>query len=524
VNQADAPVSDTLERVLVLVKGEHESRLTLELLARGGFHGVACRSVPELCSAMEEGVGVVLLVEELLTSSALEQLERVLRRQPPWSDYPIVVFSAQSGSTPLGPKSVSLRGNVTFLDRPVRVRTMLASIHAALGSRRRQYEARRAIESRDEFLAMLAHELRNPLGAISLAIATLERQEPAIARSRAHAVIDRQTRHLARLVDDLLDVARITSGKIALKSEKVNLVDVVQAAFAALDGRAREHGLSYQLRVADATISLQGDRQRLEQVFANLLTNAIKYTPRGGSVEVEVTTEGEHAVVSVVDSGVGLASEARERIFEPFAQIDTSRERAQGGLGLGLALVRSIVHLHAGTVDVRSEGLGRGSTFRVRLRRLRDAAKTSPRASSEPLEVPRCTIVVVEDNPDIRDLLVGLLEGSGHEVIGAEDGPSGLEKLLSLAPDIAFVDVGLPGFDGLELARRARASGSATHLVALTGYGQEGDRQESRVAGFDSHLVKPVGGAELERAILGAAGRFTRARSELDDDLSAAPV
>ena len=506
MNQAEPALArDALERVLVLVKGRHEGRLTLELLAREGFHGVTCKSVAELCFLMEEGVGAVLLAEELLTPEAIERLERVLRRQPPWSDCPFVVFSAPHERPLPAAKSIPVGGNVTFLDRPVRVRTMLAAVHAAIGSRRRQYEARRAIESRDEFLAMLAHELRNPLGAISLATTLLERRDPNASSSRAHAVIDRQTRHLTRLVDDLLDVARITSGKIVVKSETLNVAEVVQAAFATLEPRAREHGLEYDLHVSDTAISVGGDRQRLEQVFANLLTNAIKYTPRGGRVSVRIATEGDFVTIDVVDSGLGLAPETYERIFEPFAQIDTSRERAQGGLGLGLALVRSIVQLHGGSVEARSEGLGRGSTFRVRLPRIPAFGIVAKTTASATVEPPRRTIVVVEDNADIRDLLVDLLQGSGHEVVCAADGPSGLEKVLSLAPDIAFVDLGLPGFDGLELARRARASGSATHLVALTGYGQESDRQLSRTAGFDSHLVKPVVGADLDRVILRAS-------------------
>jgi signal transduction histidine kinase len=508
VNRANSSAAtDTLERVLVLVNSEHECRLTLNLMARDGLYGVACRNVADLCFAMEEGAGAALLVEELMTAPALERLGRVLKRQPPWSDFPIVVFSAPSGRRRLGMKSVALGSNVTFLDRPVRVRSMLASVHAAIGSRRRQYQGRHAIESRDAFLAMLGHELRNPLGAISLALATIEHQDPAVVRSRAHAVIHRQTRHLARLVDDLLDVARITTGKIVLESEKLKLLDVIQAAFSTLEGRAREQGLAYELHVDDASISVDGDRQRLEQVFSNLLANAVKYTPRGGSVRVYVETEGTLAAISVVDSGLGLAPDARQRIFEPFEQVDTSRDRAQGGLGLGLALVRSIVQLHGGTVEARSEGLGKGSTFSVRLPLLHGVVNAAPASSTQPLLVPRRSIVVVEDNADIRDLLVELLEASGHEVTCAEDGPRGLEKVLSLAPDIAFVDVGLPGFDGLELARRARASGSTTHLIALTGYGLEGDRQQSRVAGFDGHLVKPVAGADLERAILRAARR-----------------
>jgi signal transduction histidine kinase len=492
--------------VLVLVRGARESELTLDLLTGEGLHGLACGNVAELCRGMDEGAAVALLAEEMLTPAAVTQLGGLLKRQAAWSDFPIVVFSASARVEAERIKSVSELGNITFLDRPVHVRSMLASIHAALRSRRRQYEARRAIESRDAFLAMLGHELRNPLGAISLAVSLLG-QKASDKKPREYGIIERQVKHLSRLVDDLLDVARVTHGKVILKRERLDLVQLARGAFETQEPRAREQCLAYYITVPEGPLWVDGDRQRLEQVFGNLLTNAIKYTPRGGAVQLDIRGDGQTVSVHVVDTGVGLAPEMQERVFEPFAQVDTSLERAQGGLGLGLALVRSIVQLHGGTVSAGSEGLGRGSRFSVNLPQTDAAVVTQSAPPDASAEATRKRILIVEDNPDLRDLFVQLLQGAGHEVACANDGPAGLREVLALAPDIAFVDVGLPGFDGLELARKARERGSRSHLVALTGYGQAEDRKRTAEAGFDEHLVKPALDSEIARSIARAKPR-----------------
>lgn len=495
--------ANALERILVLVKGKRDADVTRDLLERNGHAAVLCQNIEELCKEIAIGTAAVLLAEEVLTPDALGRLARLLARQPPWSDLPIVVFGAAgNGRTRTNGEVARALGNVTYLDRPVRVRSMLASVHAAIRSRRRQYDGRRAIDSRDVFLAMLGHELRNPLGAISFAIGKLEKTTPHDGRPKEYAIIDRQSRHLARLVDDLLDVARITQGKVTLQREVLNLVDVVTDAFEALESRARDHHLSFDLRILDSRISVEGDRKRLDQVFANIMANAIKYTPSAGGVVVEVRSEGGSAVVSVGDSGIGIAPEMLERIFDAFAQVDRSLERSEGGIGLGLALVRSVVQLHRGTVEAVSAGLGHGTTFIVRLPRVANVATSAVKSASEIKEPTHGRrVVVVEDNEDIRELLVELLELQGHDVAYAEDGPGGLAKVLDFEPDIAFIDVGLPGFDGLELATRARASGSTTHLVALTGYGQPGDEHAARNAGFDEHLTKPVLESDIQRVV-----------------------
>jgi signal transduction histidine kinase len=487
-------------RVLVLVKGGHEAQVTLRLLAKAGFTGVACTSVSDLCRRLAEGAGAALLAEEVFSEAALVAIQQQLAEQPAWSDFPVVVFSAATRSDKQRSAAIAALGNVTFLDRPVHVRTMIASVQSALRSRHRQYEARRAIQSRDAFLAMLGHELRNPLGAITFALSVLDRASSA-PLPREYGVIARQSRHLSRLVDELLDVARVTHGKVTLRREPLDLAEAARSAFDAFAPRARERQLSYELQVGATPLLVQGDRQRLEQVLSNLLTNAIKYTPLGGAVTLEAGQRGHEIFLAVKDTGVGLAPEMQDRVFAPFAQVDASLDRAEGGLGLGLALVRSIVLLHGGDVQAFSEGLGRGSRFELRLPKLDRALPSNDGAPAPAVQPGRRRIVLVEDNADIRELFAELLQRSGHDVCLADDGPKGLEQVLKFAPHVAFVDVGLPGFDGFELARRARASGSRVRLVALTGYGQAEDRQRARDAGFDEHLVKPVLDEDIVRAI-----------------------
>lgn len=492
------------ERVVVLVRGKRDGELTSRLLVRDGLTAFLCADVGALCAELENGAGAALIAEEALTKSVVAAIRAVLDRQPVWSDLPIVVFSsAGEPRARLLMDTVHQLGNVTFLDRPVQVRSMLASVHAAVRSRRRQYETRRAIESRDAFLAMLGHELRNPLAAIRLASTVLQRRAPGEGGDNEIDVIDRQSLHLSRIVDELLDVARVTHGKIVLRLERLAITDAVRSAHELIAPVALDHLARFELVADDETLFVDGDRQRLEQVFTNLFTNAIKYTPKGGSVTVRVRAEDERAIVAVEDTGIGLAPEMRDRVFEVFAQAERSLDRSQGGIGLGLSLVRGIVELHGGTVRAESDGLGKGSTFLLSFPRVPAAAQQlaapPPTAAAQ---VAAKRVVVVEDNADMRDLLALLLETSGHQVTCAEAGPEGVEKILSVAPDVAFVDIGLPDMDGLEVARRVRAAKSRVRLVAMTGYGQVEDKALAMAAGFDAHLTKPIEHDDLTRAML----------------------
>jgi len=497
--------------VAVFAPVGRDAALASELLSRDSLQPIQCPSFDLLAREVEGGVGTVLITEEELTPARISSLAALLRAQPAWSDLPIVVFSSLPGELrrrALG--ELQDAGNVSFVDRPVQRRTFLAAMHAALRARERQYEARRAIESRDRFLAMLGHELRNPLSAVRFATDLIVRRKVQDGWVAKHAeTIERQTTHLNRLVDDLLDVSRVTSGKVTLRMEQTELVSLVLRCVDSLQTMADAHGVRLERPACGAAVLVNGDVVRLEQVVSNLVTNAIKYTPRDGRVETEVRPEAEGAVLLVRDTGVGIPAEHIDSIFDLFTQAPTGLDRAKGGLGLGLTLVRALVGMHGGEVSARSDGAGQGSEFRVRLPLVvGDAATDTAALRAREDAAPGLAIVLVEDNVDIRETLSELLSLDGYRVSGASDGPQGLTRILSEEPDVALIDVGLPGFDGYELARRARMRlGDGLVLVAMTGYGQPDDRIRAFEAGFDEHVVKPVSVEDLAAAMERARAR-----------------
>ena len=360
-------------------------------------------------------------------------------------------------------------------------------------------EAETANRAKDEFLAMLGHELRNPLNAIAGATGVLAHSTATPEQcTRAREVIQRQVSSLRELVDDLLDVARVTSGKIVLNRQLLDLSSVVRGIVSVMGAAGRLGRHRVETELSEAWIA--GDETRLEQVVANLVDNAAKYTPDGGLIRVHVAREGDEAVMQVQDTGVGISAELLPRVFELFTQGERTLDRAQGGLGLGLALVRRLVELHGGRVEAASDGVGHGTTLTVRFPAAAPPVSTEPRARSAPGQKRGLRILVVEDNPDGRETLSMMLRLSGHEVTEAESGPAGVDAAHAMRPDLAIVDIGLPGFDGYEVARRLRADPetAATRLAALTGYGQEDDRQHALAAGFDWFLVKPADPRALE--------------------------
>lgn len=357
--------------------------------------------------------------------------------------------------------------------------------------------AERANDAKDEFLAMLAHELRNPLAAIGSASGLLGM--PALAApaaGRVRDILQRQSRQLSAIVDDLLDLSRARSGKIALACRPVELAALVRTCietFAAA-GRTAAHRLTHDL----APCWVDGDPTRLEQIAANLIDNAVKYTPAGGAIHVTVGLEEGAAVLAVRDDGVGIAQDLLPQVFDLFVQEGRARERAQGGLGIGLALVRKLTALHGGTVEAHSAGQGRGSAFTVRLAAIPAAGDVA--APRPPERLPAGShILLVDDNDDGRDMLALALEASGYVVRQAADGLRGIELACAEPPRVAIVDIGLPGIDGYEVARRLRRVPALKDmlLVALTGYGLPSDRALALQAGFDLHLVKPVGAEDL---------------------------
>ncbi|WP_306414642.1 ATP-binding protein, partial [Corallococcus carmarthensis] len=380
-----------------------------------------------------------------------------------------------------------------------------------LATARREAEA--ANRAKDEFLAMLGHELRNPLAPILTAL-QLMRLRGETAAERERTLIERQVTHLVRMVDDLLDVSRVTRGKVTLKRERVTLTDVLAKAIEQISPLIEQRQHTLEVDLPERGTDLHGDPTRLAQVFANLLTNAAKYTEPGGFLAVTGTREGQQLVVSVRDTGVGIAPEILPRVFDLFVQEHQALDRSQGGLGLGLAIARSLVTLHEGTISAQSAGRGLGSTFTVRLPALEaevPAALPTPQPGAfvpqEPTSVS-ARVLIVDDNRDAADVLSESLEFLGCTTRVAYDGPSGLEAAKTFQPEIALLDIGLPVMDGYELARllRQQEEPRPLKLVAVTGYGQESDRQRSKAAGFDAHLVKPLHFETLETLLKDLTG------------------
>jgi signal transduction histidine kinase/CheY-like chemotaxis protein len=443
-----------------------------------------------------------------------------LHDQPAWSDFPLLIFTARAASAAENRRTLEAfadLGNVTALERPIHPLTLVSATRAALRARARQYAARAAlldrerdVRQRDEFLALLGHELRNPLGALRNAATMVERSGGEVpGLDRPLAIIDRQLRHLTQLVDDLLDVARVTSGKIALKVVAVDLAAAARAMVDEMGKACRERRLQIDLRAPDGPVVVMADPVRLDQILTNLLTNALKYTPSEGRIDVSVGVESGEAVLRVADTGVGLSAEMLPTIFEPFTQAARTLDRSQGGIGLGLSVVRALARLHGGDVAVTSEGLGQGSEFVVRLPHAPVARVEAAAADAAPEPVANTPrhILIVEDGADNRESLQELLEAEGHRVDIAIDGERGVEQALAGRPEVALVDIGLPRLDGYEVARRIRgAMGSKIFLIALTGYGQPDDRARAAAAGFDVHITKPLDFRTLERLIAGGHG------------------
>jgi signal transduction histidine kinase/CheY-like chemotaxis protein len=383
------------------------------------------------------------------------------------------------------------------------VATNWQGVPAHLATLRDVTQRNEALRRRDEFLAILSHELRNPLAAISNAASVLARLDlRAETFTQARQVIERQCTQMTRLLADLLDVSRAARSKIELRVSCLDLVDVVIEAADAVRGEIDSAGQELSIHCPDDLVPVEGDAVRLHQVFVNLLSNASKFSGEGSLIELTVAIEGAEAVVRVRDQGIGLSPETLQTVFQPFVQLGSALDRGGEGLGLGLAIVDGLVKLHSGTVQALSEGHGKGTEFCVRLPRSNSLPTSEPARKIDPNDEP-LRIAVVEDNADVRSMLAMLLEYVGHQVEVAGDGPSGVELIERMRPDVAFVDIGLPQFDGYQLARRIRANDDCrdVYLAALTGYGQPADQEKALSSGFDAHLSKPVSMEQLRKIL-----------------------
>jgi signal transduction histidine kinase/ActR/RegA family two-component response regulator len=493
-------------RLVFLATTAKDAEMTQAMLAPLGIRVDTCRSFDTMLEEVRAGAGALLLAEEATSDEQNAALATALAAQPPWSDLPVLILARRGADSAEAMEAVRTLGNVTLLERPVRVAALVSAVRTAIRARERQYQIREHLAGRaraetslrladqrkDEFLATLGHELRNPLAPLLTALQllrTVGSKDPVVAH--VGNVMDRQINHLVRLVDDLLEVSRITRGLIQINREPLDLAVIVQSAVdtsrPALDGG--DHHLSIEL--PPEPVIVHGDAVRLTQVVANLLTNAAKYTNPGGRIVVRLHREDGSAILSVRDNGIGIAADQLSAIFEMFTQVDRSSRRAQGGLGIGLTLVRSLVGMHGGRVEARSDGLGKGSEFVVELSAVDQGVPEQPAASPEPF--PRRRILVVDDNRDAADTLAQLLTMLGAVVSVAYSGRAALDALEDFQPDSVLLDIGMPDMHGYEVARRIRASTgfSGILLIALTGWGQEHDQRQSRAAGFDHHVVKP---------------------------------
>jgi len=513
------------ERALICAPTGRDASLTCEVLAASGIDCRAFASCDQLIEAVSGGAGVVILGQEALEPDEAYDLASFLARQPVWSDLPVIILVRDDDDVRETVASLGPVANVTLLERPVHLATLLSAVQTALRARRRQYEVRDLVQRlaetdrhKDEFLALLGHELRNPLAAVAAAAEILARSDVATSVRRQQTVlVRRQVRHLTRMVDDLLDLSRLSMGRIDILREALDLRSVVEHALEALDlaGRNGFHRLVVDL--PEEPLPILGDPIRLEQVVSNLLRNAIKYTPEAQGIEVAARRLGDRVEIRVRDEGVGIEEKDLESIFDPFTQGTRARHVTEGGLGMGLYLSRRLVELHDGTIEARSDGTGTGAEVIVRLPLFEQGERPTPEAVAEDrsegtaagnsLLPEGVSVLLVEDNPGGREALEALLDLWGCLVTTASTGAEAIECGVGRPPKVALVDIGLPDIDGYEVARRLRQElgDGCCRLVALTGFGQPEDRRRALDAGFDEHLVKPVDPGRLS-ALLRQAG------------------
>jgi len=534
-----ASSSELEQCALVLMPGARDVERTSQILSEAGIASRSCDRLPELAGELARGAGAILLTEEVIWADTSGEIERALRAQEPWSMLPVLLLGHEGGHDSFRQTELGRYPGVTVLEKPVRARALLGAVKSALRARANQLQVRDLLRERerqsaelaqqdeklraalaavskhaeqlrtrdslkDQFLATLAHELRNPLAPITSGLSVLEAS--ADERSvKTLSVMRRQVSHMVRLIDDLLDVSRITTGKLELKKERFAIRAAIEAAVEAATPvlNRGEHALEVELPDEPAYVS--GDQTRIAQVVSNLLNNASKYTPNGGRIELSVRRAGTQIVISVRDDGVGIPAGRLEEVFEMFAQIEQPDGRAQGGLGIGLALVRRLVEMHGGKVEAASDGPGRGSVFTVRLPADENDTEQADDLDPVPLSVVTGTrrVLIVDDNEDARELLAVMLHQAGYETSVADDGPSALRLAGDTKPNIVILDIGLPGMSGYEVAASLRRvpSLSKTVIIALSGWGSPEDKQRAREAGFDVHLTKPIFAEELGRAL-----------------------
>jgi signal transduction histidine kinase len=474
-------------RVLLIAPTARDAEITHSLLKHAGLTCVVCQSIHQLTTEMASGAGAVLLTEDALAAKEIDELLAELGRQPSWSDLPVVVLIRGGVQSPAANRVLGALRNATLLERPAPTRSMVSAVQAAVRGRLRQYqirdqidalcaaaeerkqllssehaartEADRANRMKDEFLATLSHELRTPLNAILGWAQLLQRAPQDPGSLEGVQVIERNARILTQLIEDLLDMSRIVSGKVKLDMLRIELGAVIQAAVDVVRPSAEAKGVALRLHPQASPTPMIGDSARLQQVIWNLLSNSVKFTPQGGVVDVRLRREGSHVEISVADTGAGIEPEFQPYMFERFRQANSSTTRAYGGLGLGLSIVKHLVEMHSGSVSAYSAGKGRGSTFTVRLPiQAPWMSNDSPRHPEEKrdfamvedttIRLEGVTILLVDDEPDTRRWVKRVLEERAAKVVTVESSAEALQTLKSLMPDVIVSDIGMPNQDG----------------------------------------------------------------------------
>ena len=496
------------ERILLLAPTKKDAAAAGKLFASVGIALTLCEDIAEVCSEMQRGAAVAIVPDEALLNDTQRCLARLLSEQPPWSDFPLIVLTPLQ-QTRAAAHELELVGHMTLVRRPIEIRSLASSIRTSLRDRRRQYAMRAALAEReeqarvlreadrhkDEFLAMLAHELRNPLSAVNNAVTVLKLSSDEESRNWASDVVERQVRQLVRLIDDLLDVSRFTSGKIRLCKDYVDAGPILDQALESARPLIDERGHTLTVSIERGQLPLHVDATRVEQIVLNLLTNAAKYTENGGRIWLTAKQEGNQVVISVRDNGLGIPPEKLPEMFRLFSQGDRSLARSEGGLGIGLTIVQKLAEMHGGSADARSDGPGQGSEFVVRLPLARKPVEVRATARRGELRQGQGSrILVADDNVDTARGMVRLLKLLGNDARAVHDGRAAIEVARTFRPHFVLLDIGLPGLDGYQVAATLR--GDELHrdvvIIAVSGYGQEEDRRRSLAAGFDHHLAKPV--------------------------------
>lgn len=530
-------VSELPRQVLILAPLGRDGRVIAQVLEVLPYEKVVCPSLAELVDRLGDETMVAVLTEETLRDEGAQQLGTWIEGQPAWSDFPFVVLATKQPGRRSAQATAALAGlgNSVLLERPLNSESLVSAVGSAIRSRGRQYDARRhllenqrlyqaehqaraeadaANRAKDEFLATLSHELRTPLSAILGWATVLQRHRAQLGDlARGVDTIERNAKAQARLIEELLDMSRIVAGKVELEWQTVVPATLIEQVVATVMPSSQAKRIRIEQDVEGAALPILADPQRLQQVLWNLLTNAIKFTPEGGTITIGARV-ADHFEFDVTDTGAGISADFLPHVFDRFRQADGSTTRSHGGLGLGLAIVKRLVELHGGTVEARSAGLGAGATFTVRLP-LSDASSIGSSPEKDALErfgnpagtsIRDLKVLLVEDDCDGREMVAQLLADAGGDVRAVASGQEALRALGEQDFDVVVSDIGMPGMDGYELLERIRTNGNSVPAVALTAFARSEDRAKALEAGYQVHLTKPIEPSALIAAMAQVAG------------------